>query len=382
MRVVIAGGGIAGVECALTIALGRRDTDVTLIHQWPSLRILPNLVYVPFGVSAHRLDIPIVENLEAHGIRCISGTVEQIDADARIVLVDGAAISYDKLVLAPGTEPVRVAARTLRSLDDALLLRGDLEKIERARHGDVTVLQLPENTWPAPGYELAALLGTWRRAYSLNDVSIRLVTSAQTPLGMFGIDAADVITGRLDELGVTVISGVPAGRVEELTDSGLTIDMIDLAARRIPGGPPTNLDGFYATGADGSIAPDMYAVGDAADLPFKAAFATSWQARRVLLAIGGDLRNLGANIDGVPVTECEYQMDLGNGSMVVRMPAREHLVGTWTELLAGEDTEIHDRPPDKLRGTLIRHYLLEAHADKNAARTFQELMREHDSITR
>ena len=377
MRIVIAGGGIAGVEAALTLAKGHPTADVTLIHQWPSLRLLPNLVYVPFGVSPHRLDIPIAESLEPLRIRCISGTIERIDRAANCVTVDGFGIAYDALIIATGTVPSDDSARTLRSLDDALRLRHSLYDIAEARRGDIAVVQRPENTWPAPGYELAALLGMWRTAWAVEHVDISLVTATREPLSMFGIDATDIVTSRLAELGVDLVSGVPAGRVEGLA-TGVTIDMVALTARAIEGGPAVADDGFYRTRDDGSVDDRIYVVGDAAAGPFKAAFATARQCRRMLVALGGDIERLGTSVDGVPVSECEFQMDLGGQTLVVRMPFGPDPADDAT--MRVKHAELRSNPPQKLRGTLVRQLLVDNRPGPNPAATFQHVLRYGDRL--
>ena len=50
-RIVIVGGGIAGVEAALTMARGLPDATVTLVSEREVLDVIPNLVFVPFGVN-------------------------------------------------------------------------------------------------------------------------------------------------------------------------------------------------------------------------------------------------------------------------------------------------------------------------------------------
>jgi len=82
----------------------------------------------------------------------------------------------------------------------------------------------------------------------------------------------------------------------------------------------------------------------------------------VLLSLGGSLEALGESIDGVPISQCEYQMDLVHRTMVVRIAATSHLNNTFADYRA--KVSVRNEPPDKLQGTLIKHVLIgdEGHA--------------------
>jgi NADH dehydrogenase FAD-containing subunit len=64
-RILVIGGGIAGVESALTLARGLEGDRVTLLTHSEVLRVMPDLVYVPTGVAAHRIEVPLRELLAA-----------------------------------------------------------------------------------------------------------------------------------------------------------------------------------------------------------------------------------------------------------------------------------------------------------------------------
>ena len=358
LRVVVVGGGIAGTETALTIALGHPHADVTLVSQWPSLRMLPNLVYVPLGMSAARIDAPLEPALTSVGARLHVGVVEHVDMAAQRVICDNTSLPYDVLVACPGTTTEPVAGLPLRSLDDALRLRTALEALPLHERHSIVVRQLPDDTWSAPGYEFAMLLRAWLIARGMSQVTVTVATSDSSPFLLFGnVECSDLVAASLDELGIDMIRGIPPGRIEGI-NGDINIDLGQLRARIIPGLQHVGVSGYYDVRADGSVAEHHFVVGDAANLPFKAAFATSWQARRVLQAIGGDLRRLGETIDGVPVSHCEYQMDMVHRTLVARIPCANRL----DHLSADTRAAVYTRPepPDKLQGTLVNAVL---HAD-------------------
>ena len=115
--------------------------------------------------------------------------------------------------------------------------------------------------------------------------------------------------------------------------------------------------GWYETTPSFSVARDAFVVGDAIDLPYRAGFATAWQARRVLRALGGDLARLGPTIDGIPSDAVEYQMDLADGVLHARIDCAD----TLSHPFLGYDAEIDVAPgarPDKLVGLLLHDRVL------------------------
>jgi NADH dehydrogenase len=116
MRLIIIGGGFAGVWAAIAAAEERNQrggpqspVDITLISRDPWLTIRPRLYERSLeGVRVH-LD-PI---LRASGLKRLEGSVEHIDSSGRRVIlatrVGQLALQYDRLVLAAGSELRRPA---------------------------------------------------------------------------------------------------------------------------------------------------------------------------------------------------------------------------------------------------------------------------------
>ncbi len=358
-HVVIVGGGIAGVESALTLRSTLPHAQITLIVRTPTLRIRPNLVYVALGDPGTDHEVPLTSTtLPGIDIRVDEATA--IDRDKqRVTLVSGDHVPYDTLVLAPGTTPRSSSGMRLRTLQDATRLRDELINLlhhPRPLHG-VVIRDLPEDNWSPPAYEMAFLIDGWLRAHSMRSrITVTVATCARTPLTTFGPHVAEEIQRQLDARGIERIMGVPPGRIEDIQDD-LVIDVGGFSAVRMAGEPPARGTGFFPTDQHGQVAPNIYVVGDAADVPFKGGFTASWQARRVARALGGNMRQLGASIDGIPIDEYEYQMDLYGRILVVRMST----AGLTT--LLGMPRAIHldviDGRPVKLRGTLVRELLVE-----------------------
>ncbi|MGP4103916.1 NAD(P)/FAD-dependent oxidoreductase [Nonomuraea sp. KM90] len=104
-RVVIVGGGFAGLWSAAAAARvrGESDVDITLVAPNEDLVLRPRL---------HRLDpdwslVPLKRFLKPIGVSHVRAAVTEIDTAARHVVAAGQTIEYDRLVLATGSNLVR-----------------------------------------------------------------------------------------------------------------------------------------------------------------------------------------------------------------------------------------------------------------------------------
>lgn len=104
-RVVIIGGGFAGVWSAAGAALARGDADlhITLIAPNDHLVLRPRL-YEPEPDLA---TVELRRILEPIGVEHVRATVSTIDTERRVVVADGEEVGYDRLVLAAGSSLVR-----------------------------------------------------------------------------------------------------------------------------------------------------------------------------------------------------------------------------------------------------------------------------------
>jgi NADH dehydrogenase len=104
-RVVIIGGGFAGVWSAAGAALARGGADlhITLIAPNEHLVLRPRL-YEPEPDLA---TVELRRILDPIGVEHVRATVSTIDTGRRVVVADGEEVGYDRLVLAAGSTLVR-----------------------------------------------------------------------------------------------------------------------------------------------------------------------------------------------------------------------------------------------------------------------------------
>lgn len=102
-RVLILGGGFAGLAAALAMRSDRHD--VTLVDRRPCFEFLPNIHELLSGVKTPELlRLPLGRTLERAGHRFVRDTVTEIDLDRRRIATSRrrAGIGYDALIVALG----------------------------------------------------------------------------------------------------------------------------------------------------------------------------------------------------------------------------------------------------------------------------------------
>jgi sulfide:quinone oxidoreductase len=285
-RVVVAGGGVAGLEALLGLrALAADRVDLTLVSPTHDFVYRPLAVAEPFALG-HQRRTPLVQAARAAGADFVHAPAERVDAVRRVLhLGDGAALPYDSLVLATGaaSEPA-FAGGGVMTWDDTSgveALGGLLRDLEEGYSDRLAIVVAPGPGWPLPAYELALLIAGDARGMGLRP-EIVLVTPEQAPLAIFGSRAVEVVGEELARAGVRVELGAYAEvddgppRTLVLRPSGRRIEVARvIALPRLRGraveGIPSDPDGFVAVdehcrvvGVDG-----VWAAGDGIAFPVK-----------------------------------------------------------------------------------------------------------------
>lgn len=366
--VLIAGGGVGGLEAALALqTLAEDRVEVTLLAPERHFTYRPLAVAEPFG-GPRVLRFPLGVFAEDRGLRFIRDAVAAVEPDARIVRTqDGATLPYDVLLLAIG-------ARALESVPGALIFRGarDAERIRELvddiREGgveDVAFVVPPGVRWSLPLYELALAAAVVVRDAG-TAVRLKVVTPERAPLELFGREASDEVARLLADHDVALLcdrfAGESAdGRLWMPMQGSLAADRVvalpRLVGRRIAGVPRDEL-GFAPVDAFGRVLglERVYAVGDGTDRPLKQGGLAAQQADVAAAAIAA---SLGADIDPVPYEPVLRGVLLtGDGVRYLRSVGGDH------------EGEVSDRAPwwpgAKIAGRHLAPYLATHLADAEA----------------
>ncbi|HXU89854.1 MAG TPA: NAD(P)/FAD-dependent oxidoreductase [Methylomirabilota bacterium] len=145
MRVVVLGGGFAGMEAVRVLERRRRrrsDVDILLVSDRNYLLFTPLLPQVASSMVEPRHIIQPLRDIRGNrGFRFRRDTVESIDFDGRRVIMAEGSVRYDRLIIAMGgvtptfnIPGVEEHALNYKWLDDASVLRDHV--IDLAEHAD------------------------------------------------------------------------------------------------------------------------------------------------------------------------------------------------------------------------------------------------------
>jgi len=335
LKVLIAGGGIAGLEAALALRdLAGDLVATTLLAPHPDFVYRPLRVREPFAGPAAR-HYPL--NVFAHdaGVELRRDAFKWLAPSERTVHTQaGEQLSYDALLLAMGAR-LEARFRHAITLDDRTFdeqLHGLIQDIEAGYVHRLAFVAPDAMAWPLPLYELALM--TARRAYEMNeDASVTIVTPEDAPLAVFGDDATRAVQALLDDARIRFVSSdqvqTPSPGQVILHPNGerLAVDRIvalpQLVGPATPGVPKHAAHGFISVDRAFRVhgLPDVFAAGDATDYPVKHGGVAAQQAD---IAAAGIARLAGAQVE-MPAWKPELRAVLIGGSEPLRLSA--HITG-------------------------------------------------------
>ena len=304
-HIVIIGAGFGGMACAA--GLRHERARVTLVDRHNYHLFQPLLYQVATGsLSPADIATPIrgVFRDDAK-LRVLCGTVTEVDAAARTVIVDGRAIAYDALVLATGAthgyfghEAWAACAPGLKSVQDATSIRSRiLDAFEQAEATDDPVARESLLTFlicgaGPTGVEMAGAIAELARNGMSKDfrnfdpasARILLVQAGPRVLPQFNERLSSFARTSLEALGVEVRVD---SRVELIEADGVVVNGERIAAGTVlwaagvvasPAaawlGTEADAAGRVKVGPDLSVPglPDVFAIGDTA-------LALAWDGR-------------------------------------------------------------------------------------------------------
>ncbi|MGI8632986.1 MAG: NAD(P)/FAD-dependent oxidoreductase [Solirubrobacterales bacterium] len=290
-RIVVAGGGIAGLETLLALRdLAADRAAVTLVAPEMDFTYKPLAVDEPFTfMPPERRELaPVAAEL---GAEFVQQAVERVaPEDHRLGLADGTQLDYDIAVLCLGGRPRAAyrSAHTFWAPGEALDIEQVLRDAAASDSGRLVLLVPPGVTWSLPLYEVALMSRGRAQQLGLPDLEIVVVTPEPAPLSIFGPVASQAIAELLRVRGIEV----RCDRWAEETDDGSLLLMPGherLEAEQVIALPVITgpaLEGVPAT--EGFIAideharvrdcEDLYAAGDGTAFPIKQGGIATQQA--------------------------------------------------------------------------------------------------------
>jgi len=360
-HVVIIGSGFGGLFAAR--ALKRANVRITLVDRTNHHLFQPLLYQVATGILSEGQIAPAIRDVLRNypALRTILGEVEHVDVESRQVHVDEfgkpLTIGYDSLIVAGGAsssyfghDEFQAVSCGMKSLDDALALRGDifgsfeLAEAERDPGKRRRLMTFVVVGGGPTGVEISGQLRELsRRALRRNyrmidpvDTRVVLVEGQDQLVGSMGNYLSRMTQRDLTRMGVEIHLGAT---VTDMDDDGVVITKKDGSTERIPAatkvwaagmraaalgpilaaaaGAETDKAGRVRVNPDCSLPahPEVFVVGDLmalGDLPYVAEMAMQSGAHAA--------HSIVRRLDGKPTEPFRYR-DLGTVAVISRFTA-------------------------------------------------------------
>ena len=288
-RVVILGGGVAGLEALLAVRdLAGDRAEVTVVASDPDFVYKPMMVEEPFDLApAEQYALaPLTEEL---GAGFVQRAVSRVHPDRHAVeLEDGSDLAYDFLVVCAGGR-FRAAFADATTFPSGEPLRVNELFGAGEGKGRVAFVVPPGVTWVLPIYEIALM--AQRRAVELRlaDVELTVFTPEEAPLAIFGPVASAAVGDVLSARGIKVETNAFVHETDEAElivtpgDRRIAADaVIALPTMDGPaiGGLPADDGGFIPIDEHARVpgVDDVYAAGDGTTFPVKQGGLATQQA--------------------------------------------------------------------------------------------------------
>jgi sulfide:quinone oxidoreductase len=300
-HLLVLGGGSAGtmVVAKLRPRLDRGEWRITVVDQDDEHHYQPGYLFIPFGIYRREDAVKRRSRFIPDGVELVFGKPAKVETDRNAVtLEDGTELTYDQLIVATGTTPRpeetagtldaewRKSVHEFYTLEGALALREAIDRFDGGRFV-VHITEMPIKCPVAP-MELALLADAHFRERGIRD---RVEIVYVTPLdGAFTKPVAAAHLGHLlAERGIVVETDFLIERIDADTKALVSYD-----EREVPFDllvtVPLNKGADFLAGSgladhlnyvqvdkhtmQSRHVPNVFALGDAADLPTSKAGAT------------------------------------------------------------------------------------------------------------
>ncbi len=290
-QIVILGGGTGGTLVANRLQRVYGDAaQIVVVDRDDDHLYQPGLLFVPFGL-AQPGDLVRSRQAQLHsGIRFVLADIDHVDHGAQAVhLADGPPLPYDVLVIATGASLLAQETEGLSwgdtvhsfySLESALALRDALERFQHGRLV-VDIVDMPIKCPVAP-LEFCFLADWHLRERGIRD-DVQLTFITPLDAAFTRPVAAEQLGELLARKGVALQSEFATGQVDAPTGRVISFDEREVAfdllvaipvhggadyVARSPGlGDPMNFVPTDPHTLQSKAAPNVFAIGDATNLP-------------------------------------------------------------------------------------------------------------------
>ncbi len=289
-RIVIVGGGTGGAVLANRLAdkldLDDGGVEVVVVNDGPDHIYKPTFLYIPFGKRrVEDASQPLVDLLDRR-VKLVIDRVEAINTTGKqLTLADGDALEYDYLVLATGSKlapeevpGLKEGGHHFYDAEGAVRLREALAEFESG-HLVLSVIGVP-HMCPAAPLEFVFMADEWFRELGRrDDIEITYTYPIQRVHGLAPV--AEWAQPRFDERGINAETFFNPEEIDAENKVIKTMEGTELKYDLLVAIPPHTGDQMITEaglGDNGWVevdkhtleamqAPDVFAIGDTADVP-------------------------------------------------------------------------------------------------------------------
>lgn len=288
-KILIVGGGFAGVKAALELSEDTR-VSVTLISDRDSFQYYPTLYHTVTGGLTAQSVVPLKTIFSGKNVEVIHDGAKTLDKRAKILTtVSGENHSYDTLILALGNVTNYFGIKGLEEHSFGIKSIEDISRLKKHIHDQLTSDRRPDMHYVVigggpTGIELSGALPSYLHRIMKNhgvtdrSVHVDLVEGAPRLLPRMPKSTSRAVRRQLKAMGVTlhlhkVVEGVSA---DELTISGKPIQSHTVIWTAGVANNPFFAQNNFALGPRGKVAVDVYlqaddnifVLGDNANTPY------------------------------------------------------------------------------------------------------------------
>lgn len=375
-RLVILGAGTSGTMMAnrLVKHLNRNEWEIVLLDRSNDHYYQPGFLFIPFGIYAPSEVVRKKDEFIPSGVKLIVSNIEQIDTEHAVIRYgEGQELSYDLLVIATGTVPSPaetpgyLGERWYKTIFDFYTYEGSVALFEHFKDFNggklvVSITELPYKCPIAP-LEFVFLADAYFTKKGIRDkVDIYYTTPMS---GAFTKPVATkMLSSLLEEKRINVITDFYVERVDDDKNTIRSYDGREQEFDTLVVVPVNLGDELVASSGLGDDMnyvqvdkqtlqsihkPNVFAIGDAANLPTSKAGAVAHFASDVLTANILDFiegRDLSEKFDGH--ANCFIETGHGKATLIDFDYTTEPLPGKYPVPVIG--------PFDLLGDTHINHW--------------------------
>jgi NADH dehydrogenase len=282
-KVLIVGGGFAGVKAALELR-DREEFEVTLLSNSVSFNYYPTFYHTATGGMREQSDIPLRDLFTDKKIRFVLGTAKKLDRENKVVRTgDSRKFHYDTLIMALGNVTNYFGIKGLDKHSYSIKSMDEITRFKRHLHDQLTDGRNPELNYVIigagpTGIELAGALPeyirTIRKYHKLprRKLHVDLVEAGPRLLPRASKATSRAIKKRLRSLGVKIYlnSMVQGASADGLVLNGKPILSHTIVWSAGVANNPFYKDNGFALDARGKVVvneflqaePDVYVLGD------------------------------------------------------------------------------------------------------------------------